>query len=102
MRLIRVQHLSTISQASIGLLRAKKAYPVYFKTRFGIHTFGMKFPIDVLILGENFEVVRLKSELVPNRIFLWPLRYVHVVELPSGFIRKQSVLIGDRIDLLFV
>ena len=88
MRHIRVQYLSSILQATIGLLGAPKAYPVYFKTRFGIHTFGMKFPIDVLILGRNFDIVYLKSELVPNRVFLWPLWYVHVVELPSGFIRR--------------
>jgi len=101
MRLIQVKHLSTISQASIGLLGATKAYPVYFKTRFGIHTFGMKFPIDVLILGDNFEVVRLKSELVPNRIFLWPPIYFHVIELPEGYISKNTIRIGEKIKLLY-
>jgi uncharacterized membrane protein (UPF0127 family) len=101
MRLIQVQHLSTISQASIGLLSAKKAYPVYFKTRFGIHTFGMKFPIDVLVLDDKYRTVRMISGLVPNRLFVWPPIYYHVLELPEGYISKNAIGIGEKINLIY-
>lgn len=84
-----------------GLTGEKKAYPVYFKTHFGIHTFGVKFPIDVLILDDDSRVVRLAKNLQPNRIFIWNPKYNRVIELPSGFIEKKQIILGEKIGLAF-
>ncbi|HZE86865.1 MAG TPA: DUF192 domain-containing protein [Methylomirabilota bacterium] len=94
---LRVKLLKSFFSKSIGLLGAKKAYPVYFTTRFGIHTFFLKFPIDVLVLDKNYIVVKLCEGLLPNRIFFWSPRFDTIIELPSGEIRKRKIKCGEKI-----
>ena len=84
-----------------GLIGAQKAYPISFKTRFGIHTFGLKFPIDLLILDKNNRVVVLKANLKPNRIFLWNPQFDSVIELPAGEINRLDLKIGEKICVEF-
>lgn len=86
-------------RAAIGLINSKKAHPVFFKTRFGIHTFGLKFPIDVLILDKNNKVVKVCKNLKPNRIFLWNPKFFNVIELPAGQIGRDKIKIGDTIKI---
>ena len=69
------------------------------KTHFGIHTFGLKFPIDILILNNNNKVVSIKENLKPNKIFLWNPIYEKVVELPRGTIEKKAIKINMPIDI---
>ncbi len=96
---LKVKYLRTFMQASVGLLPAAKAYPVFFKTRFGIHTFFMKFPIDILILDKNNRVVSLKNNLKPFRILVWNPRYNEVIELPEGTINSRGIRIKDMVKL---
>jgi uncharacterized membrane protein (UPF0127 family) len=82
----------------IGLIGRKKESTVVFKTRFGIHTFFLKFPIDVVILSNKNEVVFLKQKMMPNRILIWNIRYDKVIELPNGKIEKSNTKIGDILE----
>jgi uncharacterized membrane protein (UPF0127 family) len=94
----RADHLIT---KTIGLIGAKKAYPLFLQTRFGIHTFGLRFPIDVVILDQTYHIVKVKKSLPPNRIFLWPPIWFYVLELPVGVIQAKKLHIGDQIKLTF-
>lgn len=69
----------------------KKAETVYLETRWGIHTFFMKFPIDVMVLDNKNKVVKIKRELKPWRLFLWNPKYYKVVELPAGKISNLNL-----------
>lgn len=82
-----------------GLIGKDKPYALVINTRFGIHTFGLKFPIDVLILNDKNNVVSIKKKLKPNRIFLWNPMYEKVVELPAGTIEEKQIKIKDRIGI---
>ena len=99
---LKVRLFGTKRERLEGLLHAKKAFPVLLKTRFGIHTFGMKQDMDVLILNSECIVVSQKLFLKPNRIFLWNPFYSSVVELHGGFIKKHNLKIGDRVKLALV
>lgn len=81
-----------------GLI-GKKIVPISFMTRYGIHTFGVDEPIDVLILNKNSQAVVIKQNLKPNRIFLWNPFYVHVIELPKGTVQRKKIYKGDTIML---
>ena len=59
-----------------------------FKTRFGIYTFFLREPIDVVVLDRSFKVVKLKEDLKPNKLFFWNPVYPYIIELPQGHIRK--------------
>ncbi len=69
MKTLHVKKANTFWQAIRGLIGAKKPHALYMKTRFGIHTFGVLFPIDVVILDAQHRVVKLQKSLKPNRIF---------------------------------
>ncbi len=83
----------------IGLLAKNKAEAVFFKTRFGIHTFFLKFPIDLIVLSKEKKIVFLKRGVKPNRIVLWNIKYNFVIELPEGYIKKSNTQIGDILKL---
>lgn len=96
---LKVTHLTSFRAKSVGLLSQHRAVPVFFTTRFGIHTFGLKFPIDVLILDRQNCVVKMTQNLSPNKVFFWPPIHGRVLELPAGEISKLKIQTGDLIKL---
>lgn len=102
MHVLNVVKAETIQQKILGLIGKKNIFPLLIKTRFGIHTFGLKFPIDVLILNSNNRVVLLRENLNPNRIFFWNPFYNRVIELPQGTIQKQKIRVFDEINIVLV
>lgn len=99
---LKVKRLENPIEKTIGLIGKEKAYPVRLETHFGIHTFGLRFSLDVLILDSQEKVAVVKESLSPNRIFLWNPRYKIVLELPVGTIKKYNIKKGTQIELLGV
>ena len=95
---IQARYAKTWWQKTIGLIGLETIMPLFLQTRFGIHTLGMKQPIDVIIL-EKGEVVTIKENLQPNRIFFWNPWYTDVLELSTGTIQKLHIKIGTKISL---
>lgn len=102
MKIISVKEAKNIREKIIGLIGKKKPYSLMLKTHFGIHTFGLKFAIDVLILSNNNDVVRIKKSLKPNNIFLWNPIHYKVLELPEGYIDNNRIKLNDQISLEFI
>lgn len=98
---LKVHKADSTRQRIWGLIGKNKIEPLYLNTRFGIHTFFVKHPIDVIILDKNFYVVTIKKKLTPFKIFFWNPRYCHVVELPSKTINQHKMKPGDHVKLIF-
>lgn len=79
----KTKQAKSIKDYTFGLLLEENRNGLLIKTRFGIHTFFMKFPIDVYVLDKNLKVVKVKKNLKPNRMFFWNPKYNMVVELPA-------------------
>ncbi|MBI5623952.1 MAG: DUF192 domain-containing protein [Elusimicrobia bacterium] len=65
-----------------------------------IHTFFMRFPIDVLFLDRGLKVVLVKERLGPWRLapwLPWTCDAHSVLELAAGALRG-SVEVGDRLE----
>src|ERR1043166_8856763 len=76
----------------IGLLKRAHIGPeeaLWLMPSKGIHTIGMKFPIDVIFLSRDFHVLGLIPGMLPNRISGVHFRGFSVVELPNGTIKKS-------------
>lgn len=99
MIILKVIKLSGFLDKCLGLLKYDKPEAVYFTTRFGIHTFGMKYPIDVLICDNNWIVREMKENLKPNRIFFWNPCYDKVIEFPPGAIKEKNIKKGETIEI---
>ncbi|MDQ5900746.1 MAG: uncharacterized protein QG600_324 [Patescibacteria group bacterium] len=94
---VRAAH--SLFEKSKGLLFEKKPQTIIFKTRYGIHTFGMKFTIDVIILSKSMFVTQLKKSLKPNSVFFWNPLSPYVIELEEGTIEKLHIQIGDQLEV---
>jgi hypothetical protein len=81
-----------------GLLGKNEAKTIVFTTRFGIHTFFLKFPIDLIVL-DNKGVVKMAKTVMPNRIVIWNICFKTVIELPLGILSKTRTKTGDLIAL---
>jgi len=62
-----------------------------------IHCFGMKFPIDVIFLDRNYNIVDLKRDMRPgSHASCKKARYV--LELKAGEIEKHNLQIGQQLE----
>ena len=86
----------------IGLLRRKKLgveEALWIVPSKGIHTIGMKFPIDVLFLDKENKVIKAIADLTPNRATGVYLRAHSVLELATRTIAKSHTTLGDRLEI---
>lgn len=64
-----------------------------------VHSFGMKFPIDVLFLDGALRVVGLVEHLAPNRVSRVYCRARSAMELPAGTLSRSGTGVGNRIEV---
>lgn len=65
-----------------------------------IHTFFMRFPLDLLYLSRDFEVLRATREMPPWQVGpLYTKRCHAILELPPGVIAATQTQVGDRLTL---
>jgi len=67
-----------------------------------IHTLGMGFPIDVLYLDQDGQVLRVALAMRPNRIGPLVRRASSVVELPVGAVEDSGTQVGDRLEAVLL
>jgi uncharacterized protein len=65
----------------------------------GVHTIGMMFPIDLIFLDKDHEVVYLEEHVRPFRISKVSLKSSSVLELPVHTIFRTGTRVGDRLEI---
>jgi|HubBroStandDraft_4_1064222.scaffolds.fasta_scaffold01958_7 hypothetical protein len=65
----------------------------------GVHTIGMLFPIDLLFLSKDKEVVHLQEHVRPFRVSSVTLKADSVLELPPHTIYRTGTRVGDRLEI---
>ncbi|HTE89999.1 MAG TPA: DUF192 domain-containing protein [Terriglobales bacterium] len=66
----------------------------------GVHTFAMRFPIDVVYLDEEKTVVHLEQDLKPWRVAALRMQAASVIELPRNILHTTGTSIGDEIEIV--
>jgi uncharacterized membrane protein (UPF0127 family) len=64
-----------------------------------IHTFFMRFTIDIVFLDNSFRVVYIKEKLKPWRFSKYVPNANMVIELPEGTIKGKDIAIGDTLKI---
>ena len=65
----------------------------------GVHTWGMRFSIDVLALDESGMVIDCVSDLRPWRVRLPRRGTAGVLELPAGTLAASGTGVGHQVIL---
>ena len=65
----------------------------------GIHTFFMRYPLDILLLDEENKVVYKQESLPPGRFTPLLSRSKIAVELPAGSFSRKEVSLGDELEI---
>ena len=89
----------TSAERRTGLLKHSKLEPgdgLWIAPTEGVHTFGMKFPIDVVFLSKSKKVLKIRPNMVRSRIAL-SLRAYSVLELPAGTLESTGTVVGDQL-----
>ena len=63
----------------------------------GVHTFAMKFAIDVVFLSKKKVVLKVRPEMGKRRMAL-SLRAHSVLELPAGTLAATGTVVGDQLE----
>jgi uncharacterized membrane protein (UPF0127 family) len=90
----------TSTTRKTGLLKHERLDPgegLWIKPCEGVHTVGMKFPIDVLFLDKKRKVVKIRAAMPRWRMAacLWAHS---VLELPSGTAAATRTSRGDQLE----
>ncbi len=90
----------TSSKRRTGLLKHKSlpaGEGLWIAPCEGVHTFGMKFPIDVVFLDKKRKVLKIRAEMPRARISFC-LRAYSVLELPAGTAAATGTVPGDQLE----
>jgi len=92
---------NTVLKRMVGLLNRghfDKGEGLLLDRCYGIHTFGMRFPIDVLFLDKDLCVIRAVKALPPYRTCVVK-KSVYVLEVPIGALDTSRTGEGDQIQI---
>lgn len=93
---------NTLISRIIGLLgrrELKKGEALILLPCYQIHTFFMRFPIDILFVNKKDKVIAAICNLKPWRITPLYFTASFAAELPAGTIKTTSIQIGDILSL---
>ncbi len=65
----------------------------------GVHTLGMRFPIDVIYLDSNSTVIHVERSLRPWRLAPVRVSAASVLELPATTVTTTATELGDRVEI---
>lgn len=71
----------------------------YIEQCSGVHTFGMKYPIDIVFLDSEGYVVKVIRNLKPNRITQIIPSASRVLEFASNTLHNKMIEAGDMLDI---
>lgn len=79
--------------------RFRRGQGLWISPSHGVHTFAMRFPIDVVYLDRERIIIHVEEELKPWRLAAVRIQATSVLELPIGTIRESKTALGDQVDI---
>ena len=100
-KICNVKEAKSLFGKAIGLMfkkELKKDESLLIELSLGssIHSFFMRFPIDLIFLDENFTVVEI-ANLKPWKLYTPKKKVKWVLEVNEGVIKEKDIEIGDRL-----
>lgn len=87
----------TSAELSKGLLgRTTAGSGMFLMGATHIHTYQMKFSIDVVYANHQGIIIGLEEQLAPNRMGIYFENTEHVFEFNSGTIKNNRIKVGEQ------
>jgi uncharacterized membrane protein (UPF0127 family) len=96
----RAEIADTSAKRRTGLLKHTKLEPgegLWIAPCEGVHTFGMKFTIDVVFLNKKKKILKIRPNMARRRMAISLLAH-SVLELPAGTIDATGTAKGDQLE----
>lgn len=96
----KLRQPKSLKEKMVGLLGKDSPEAIHFKSRWGIHTLGMKFPIDCIVCDKNMVIRKIGKNIKPGRFFFWSPRFKNVIELPAGTVDETNTEVLDKLSFI--
>lgn len=80
-----IYEAKTFWQRFTGLMFKNRKYGLLIEKCSSVHTFFMKFELDVICLDKDYKIVKIFYGVKPFRAVFQFKKTKHILELPSGF-----------------
>ncbi len=97
---MRLRYATSFRARLCGLLgqaRLKEGEGLWIAPCSAIHTFGMRYAIDVVFVDANHRVLRIAGNIKPGRI-VWCWKAVAVIEMAAGQARQEAWRPGSLVQ----
>ena len=81
----------------IGRLRLRLDEGLWVVPSSGVHSIGVMFPLDLVYLDEQYNVVHLIEHFPPFRVAPFKSQAASVLQLPTHTIYSSETQIGDQL-----
>jgi uncharacterized membrane protein (UPF0127 family) len=98
----KVKVADSIFSRLVGLLGRRSLQPdsgVWICPANAVHTVGMLFSFDLVLIDKDFKVVGLRELVRPFRITMPNTKAESVIELPAHSIFRSRTQIGDQLTI---
>jgi len=82
----------------LGKKELKRGEALILKPCNSVHTFFMRFPIDVIFVGREDTIVGIQTDCKPWRLTPVYWRAHYAIEFPAGTLLESRTAVGDRIQ----
>jgi uncharacterized membrane protein (UPF0127 family) len=87
------------SRGLVGRRGIERGEGLWIVGTMGVHSFGMRFPIDVAYLDGDLRIVHVIERMLPRRVGRVSLRTETVLELPAGTLAATQTRQGDAVEI---
>lgn len=98
----KIDMAETLKERVVGLMfkqRSDDQYGLYIPRCKSVHTFFMKYTLDLVFTDSEFNVVKTVKNLKPWRLSPLVFNAYGVVEFPAGVIEELKIDVGDKLEL---
>jgi len=82
----------------LGYTQATLHFGLWILPCRGVHTIGMRMPIDIIFLNTDNKIIALHSHVPPFR-YCFCFKAHSTLEFHCGFIQQKNLQIGDQIKI---
>ncbi|MBI2609120.1 MAG: DUF192 domain-containing protein [Deltaproteobacteria bacterium] len=84
----------------LGTKKLDKGEALILEPCQSVHTFFMKYDLDIIFLNKENIVIGVAEHLKPNRLSAFYRHASKAVELPSGSIVEGRVTVGEKLEFI--